>query len=459
MDGSKDIRSDCEEQHQPEDSANGSFFKKYTLLTPEHSESVDQPIFKKYVPVRVDSNEYETDQSTLEDTTLYDSSKNNEHFKQPAPQRSSLLLWTSVAVAALVLAGLFVFYGLLRTHQPDQVEADRSSPEQTSVDGTNSLSGGAGLQTPEQSDSPLPFTAEERPENVVAAGARRNGISHPKILLNVMLARAREFEDRGVLTLAEQEYRAAASNFPQDKLSQLGLQRVQNLLLEKQKNEKSTVSRETGLREFRMSDFAAAERNLAAAVEAGRSDTATLYALGMSHLKLGSFTQAQKALEQCMVRDPNYAPALVGLAEVNAAIGKNREALPLLQKALELGGGAEFTPSRIKEMIVRLSPGQSTAAESASPQPAVQRSQPTFYANAVHVHDLLLSSCKGELSILNSVVHFNASTPSHSFHFLLSAVRGAHVKGRELRFNANGSFYRFNLSGRSPQDFLDALGR
>jgi tetratricopeptide (TPR) repeat protein len=274
-----------------------------------------------------------------------------------------------------------------------------------------------------------------------------------------MLARARGYEDRGMLVRAEEEYRAAVNNFPEDKLSQVGLKRVQTVLSQKQLNEMSAVSRETGLKEFRMSDFAGAERNLSAAVDAGRSDTATLYALGMSYLKLGSFTQAQRTLESCRAGNPDYAPALVGLAQVNAATGRQREALPLLQRALELGGGAEFTPAKIKEMMVRLSPEQSTPIDSKSAQPAVQRSQPTFYAHAIHVHDLVLSSCKGELSIVNAVVHFNASNPDHSIHVLRSEVTGANVKGKELQFSANGKFYRFNLNGRSPQDFLDALGR
>jgi tetratricopeptide (TPR) repeat protein len=456
MDGSKDIRSDSVEPYTSEDCDDGSFFKKYTLLTPQDGESVDQPIFKRYVPLRIDSNEYAIDRPTPEDSNSFSTPTNVKPIKQHLPQASSFLFWSAIALAVLILAGFYVF---LRTSQPvQQAEAEQRPSSETSADGGNSVAESAGVQIPLDSDSQAAMSSEPISENT-PAGAHRLPTRSPDLLLNIMLARAREFEDRGMLVKAEEEYRAAIGNFPQDTLSQTGLKRVQALISEKQKSEMSTVSRETGLREFRMSDFAAAERNLSAAVNAGRSDTATLYALGMSYLKLGSFTEAQKALEQCTVSNPDYAPALVGLAQVNAATGRKKEALPLLQRALDLGGGAEFTPAKIKEMIVRLSPEQPTVMNSEAIQPAVQRSQPTFYTNATHVHDLILSSCKGELFVLNSVVHFKASNPSHSFHVLLSEVTGAQVQGKELQFNANGKFYRFNLNGRSPRDFLDTLVR
>jgi len=454
MDGSKDLRPDGEEKCELEDADNGSFFKKYTLLTPQDGESVDQPIFKRYVPLRIDSNEYAIDRPAPEDSNSF-KTPNNKLIKQHLLQASPYLLWSAVAIAVLIIAGLYMF---LRASQPGDQAEQRPASEASA----NSVNSGAenGLHMPQEADSQSPASGEESAEVMSASpGPNRATIRPQDLLLNIMLARAREFEDRGMLVKAEEEYRAAASNFPRDKLSQAGLERVQTVISEKQKSEMSTVSRETGLREFRMLDFAAAERNLSAAVNAGRSDTATLYALGMSYLKLGSFTQAQKALEQCTVSNPDYAPALVGLAQVNAATGRKKEALPLLQRALDLGGGAEFTPAKIKEMIFRLSPEQPTAIDSEAIQPAVQRSQPTFYANATHVHDLILSSCKGELFISNSVVHFNSPNQNHSFHVLLSEVTGAHVKGKELQFNANGKFYRFNLNGRSPRDFLDALVR
>ena len=451
MDGSKETHSDQVEPRTSEDNDESSFFKKYTLVSPQEGELVDGHVFKKYVPIRESTPEQHSDQSALGASNL------KAPVNQPSWPRKTLLLWASVVVAALLLAGWICFYELLRTEQP---QANQLPSTQTSTDGGDSASANAGLQIPEESSSQSDESLEEKPENSSSpAGLARLQVPLPGILLNVMLARARGYEDRGMLARAEEEYRAAAKNFPEDKLSQVGLKRVQTVLSQKQLNEMSTVSRETGLKEFRMSDFAGAERNLSAAVDAGRSDTATLYALGMSYLKLGSFTQAQRTLESCRAGNPDYAPALVGLAQVNAATGRQQEALPLLQRALELGGGAEFTPAKIKEMMVRLSPEQSTPIDSKSAQPAVQRSQPTFYAHAIHEHDLVLSSCKGELSIVNAVVHFNASNPDHSFHVLGSEVTGANVKGKELQFSANGKFYRFNLNGRSPQDFLDALGR
>jgi len=458
MDGSKDVPLDTEEPLRKEDTDNGSFFKKYTLLTPQDGESVDSPLLKRYVPridsdelARIDINEY-----AIEDSNALATPAHREPLKQRLPQASSFILWSAVAVALLILAG---FYAFLRTSQPGQQAEREPPPSSEALSDSGARVTDNAVQIPRETDSQSALSSDQTSENGSAlAGTHRMPTPSRDLLLNIMMARAQEFEDRGMLVRAEAEYRSAVTSFPQDKPSQFGLKRVQTLLNEKQKSEMSMVSRETGLREFRMSDFAAAERNLAAAVNAGRSDIATLYALGMSYLKLGSFTQAQQALEQCTVSNPDYAPALVGLAQVNAANGRKQEALPLLKRALDLGGGAEFTPAKIREMILRLSPEQPTA-DPMTAQPAVQRSPPTFYANAIHSHDLILSSCKGELFITNSVVHFNASNPSHSFQVLVSEVTGAHMKGRELQFNANGKFYRFNLSGRSPQDFLDALVR
>ena len=456
MDGSKEIHSDQVEPRRSEDNDENSFFKKYTLVSPQEGELVDGHVFKKYVPIRKSTPEQHGDRSELEHKNPFSARNIKAFVKQRSWPGTSLLLWASVVVAALLLAGWIVFYEL-RTEQP---QANPLPSTQTSTDGGDSPSANAGSQIPGEANSQSDESLEDKPENSSSpAGLARLQVPSPGILLNVMLARARGYEDRGMLVRAEEEYRAAVNNFPEDTLSQVGLKRVQTVLSQKQLNEMSTVRRETGLKEFRMSDFAAAERNLSAAVDAGRSDTATLYALGMSYLKLGSFTQAQRTLESCRSGNPDYAPALVGLAQVNAATGRQQEALPLLQRALELGGGAEFTPAKIKEMMVRLSPEQSTPIDSKSAQPAVQRSQPSFYAHAIHGHDLVLSSCKGELSIVNAVVHFNASNPDHSFHVLRSEVTGANVKGKELQFSANGKFYRFNLNGRSPQDFLDALGR
>ena len=458
MDGTEDIRSDQVEPRKSEDNNDSSFFKKYTLVSPEEGELVDGHIFKKYVPIRESTNEQHSDQAHLKDENPFDVTNLNVPVRQRSWQGTTLLLWSSVVLAALVLAAWVIFFEVLRKEQPQANSLASTSP---STDGEDKVSARTESQLTDEPNPQSNVSVEEKPENILATnGLHRMAVPSSGILLNAMLSRAREYEDRGMLGRAEEEYRTAVSSFPDDKLSQVGLKRVQTVLSQKQKNEMSTVSRETGLKEFRMSDFAAAERNLSAAVDAGRSDTATLYALGMSYLKLGSFTQAQRALESCRAGNPDYAPALVGLAQVNAATGRQQEALPLLQRALELGGGAEFTPAKIKEMIFRLSPEQQSSIDSNSaPQPAVQRSQPTFYSNAIHVHDLVLSSCRGELSIVNSVVHFNASNPGHSFHVLRSEVTGANVKGKELQFSTNGKFYRFNLNGRPPQDFLDALSR
>src|SRR5262245_16751381 len=199
MDSSKDIRSDEVEPGRSEDNDDGSFFKKYTLVSPQEGELIDGHVFKKYVPIR-------------------------ENIKAPVKQRSwpgTTLLWASVVVAALLLTGWIVFYELLRREQP---QANQPPSTQTSNDGGDSASANAGLQTPEDANSQSDESLGEKAESSsTPAGFHRLQVPSAGILLNVMLSRAREYEDRGMLVRAEEEYRAAVNSFPQDKLSQVGL--------------------------------------------------------------------------------------------------------------------------------------------------------------------------------------------------------------------------------------------
>ncbi len=461
MDGSKNIRSDSTEPQKKESTNRGGFFKKYTVLMPHEHSTASEPIFKKYVPPRIDSSENSTDQPSAEESHLLSVSDPVEAISKGTGRRTPRHVWWGVATATLFLMGWTILNVLLHIQEPPTQQSEANKPPlagETSSDvGTDSS---ALTKSPpfRSFDSASAESLDEKSEHTLNPARSRNvSISSTELLHSIMLARAREFEDRGMLGRAEEEYRAVASSFPHDTFSQFGLSRVQAVLSAKRQSEVSRVSRELGLKEFRMSDFAGAERDLAAAVNAGRTDTATLYALGMSYFKLGYYDKAKTTLDHCITASPDYAPALVGLAEASAATGRENEALPLLNRALELGGGAEFTPAKIRDMIFRLAPEQTVPSPSVLSLPPRQRSQPAFFARAVHGHDFPLTWCKGDLEIINSVVHFNASNPSHSFHVLSSEVTGAHIIRDELHFSVNGKDYRFTLKGRSPRDFLDAL--
>src|SRR5215831_3877098 len=114
MDGSKDSRSDKLEPGRPEDNDDGSFFKKYTLVGPQEGELIDGHIFKKYVPIRESTNDQHSDQSKLGKKKLFDFSNLKPQGKQASWPGKTLLLWASVVVAGLLLAGWIVFYELLR---------------------------------------------------------------------------------------------------------------------------------------------------------------------------------------------------------------------------------------------------------------------------------------------------------------------------------------------------------
>lgn len=181
----------------------------------------------------------------------------------------------------------------------------------------------------------------------------------PSLAREQMLARARTYEDRGMLTQAELYYRAVLHNFPGDEPSRFAINRLQSRLTAQRNQESSRASRDAGLRAFRSGNYSSAITNLTAALNAGRGDTVVLYSLGTSQWKLGRNREAQAAFERCLVSNPNYAPAMVGLAQVKAAEGKRSDAIALLHRALQLGGGAEFSPERIREMISRYQPRSS----------------------------------------------------------------------------------------------------
>ena len=180
--------------------------------------------------------------------------------------------------------------------------------------------------------------------------------AQPSLVREQMLARARAYEDRGMVAQAELQYRAVLHNFPGDETSRVAISRLQSRLAAERNQENSRANRDAGLRAFRSGNYSSAVASLTTAVNDGRGDTVVLYSLGMSQWKLGRNREAQTAFERCLVANPSYAPAVVGLAQVKAAEGKRSEAVELLHRALQLGGGAEFSPERIREMISRYQP-------------------------------------------------------------------------------------------------------
>jgi tetratricopeptide (TPR) repeat protein len=456
---SNDIQSQSTEPQEEQHATSGGFFKKYSVVTPNESGPSSDPIFKKYVPP---GNGHGND---ADQPSAGEFGPSVSGSAEPATRwskgRVPVLVWWGVASVLVILAGWFIVNVVLNIQNRGRQQTDFNNQPSA---GDASPDVGANVHPGETALGSLSSTLvdssdDDEKEPSKSARSRRLAVSSTNSLYNVMMGRAREFEDRGMLSRAEEEYQAVAISFPGDTLSQAGLGRVQRVLSSRRETERSRVNRETGLRNFRMSDYARAERELSAAVNAGRVDTATLYALGMSYLKLGDYAKAERVLDRCIAETPDYTPALVGLAEASAATGRRDKALPLFQRALELGGGAEFTPAKITDMISNLEPERAAPSPSALSLPTPERSQPTFIARVVHSHDFLLASCKGDLEIVNSVVHYNGSNPGHSFHVLASEVIGAHIVGNALHFKVGGKPYRFTLKGRPARDFLDALAR
>lgn len=172
-----------------------------------------------------------------------------------------------------------------------------------------------------------------------------------------LLRRARFLEETGNLDRAENQYRYILDRFPNEREGRLGLRRVEarkSQARREQTLKASRANREIGLSSFRSGNYVDAATRLNQAVNAGLRDTSVLYALGSSYLKLNRISEARAAFERCLAGNPNYAPALVGLARTHIAVGRRDQAVALLRRALELGGGAEYSPGRIREMISSL---------------------------------------------------------------------------------------------------------
>jgi tetratricopeptide (TPR) repeat protein len=273
-----------------------------------------------------------------------------------------------------------------------------------------------------------------------------SGTSTPS--LASLLASARDFKERGMLQQAEQTYRNILREFPSDLSSEAEIDRMEQDRSMQQQAERARTSREAGLTKFRRGDYAGAQVDLVEAVNAGRTDTAVLYSLGMSYLKLKSYPQALATLNRCLNSTPDYPPALVGLALVQESMGNKEHALSLLNRALVLGGGAEFSTSKIKDMIANL-----------NLEPSAPPKQPrTFSAFAVHRHSFLSGGCRGKLTVSGSVVEFQSDHPSHSFRLPSANLFPVKSSENEFRLYVNGTQYKFILEGKSVSALLTALG-
>lgn len=413
-------------RQSPETEAGNIFFRKYVLAQNEHARESDE--------------EAEPDRAVLATEAEYSAPGEYKHTNKPVPAFSRLKLLS-------VLTGVAILIGILYASNRNSLPSAESVPPPLQ-------------NTPAQLDDGQPGEAQSGVlSNIATTPLRRgrartaqpqqsNNPSFRQLSLTGLLARAQTLEEMGSMGEAAKVYQNILNEFPDERLSRTALDRIQSAFSARQKEEKVRAARESGLRKFRNGDYPGAETDLAVAVNAGRSDTATLYALGMSHLKLGNHSRALASLNDCIAASPDYAPALVGLAQVRLAAGDKPEALSLLDRALQLGGGAEFTPVKIREMISSLDPK--------APAPP-KRQRGYFFAYAVHRHSLPIVWCRGELRMNDSVIEFKSNKPSHSFR--VSSIESVKTgqSDDELILDVNGVSYRFILKGKTARDFLSAL--
>jgi len=433
----------------PLDTKTSRFFTRYSPRVGEESGTNAQVFFNKYLTPCEETPIVTREQSEF---TEHDSQVNpvdtQPHNRSKPVRRALKFVWPLLLLVAMALGIMQAEHSRDAGRGPTITEKPSQPPDpdhKTTPEADSRV----------EADPPVlsrskPFYTDSLSNVAITSPTHQRGFSTALPMPGTMLRRAREFEDRGMLEQAEQEYSAILERFPDDRPSILGLSRVQSIVSKQRASEIARQNRETGLKTFRWGDYAAAAMYLSAAVDAGHADTATLYSLGMSYLKLGRPSDARTVLDRCVAARPDYAPALVGLAEVEKDRGSKDEAVLLLKRALELGGGAEFTPVRIMEMISALAP----EAKSIPNHP-----QQVLTVAAVHRHGFPFSGCRGRLIIDGSVIRFNSDNPSHSFSVSRTAVAAARASGSQLTVDVNGKPYTLTLRGGSALDFLNAMTR
>ncbi len=308
------------------------------------------------------------EQLSLEVRALPARVQSNKLERKPerVPEGAAVIVMTVLAIVVVVALAVWLF---TRSSNPvsdsmpiaaEQTAAEDVADRAAQTSDVRSDNNGAATRTDQSIGAePPPDATSKRERNSRSEQANRESlapVAAPSVMREQMLARARSYEDRGMLAQAELQYRAVLHNFPGDATSRFALNRIEARRSAALREQGARTSRDEGLRAFRSGNYSAAVSNLTAALNAGRGDTIVLYSLGMAQWKLGRSREAQTAFERCLVTNPNYAPAMVGLAQVKAAEGKRAEAVALLNRALQLGGGAEFSPERIREMIARYTP-------------------------------------------------------------------------------------------------------
>ncbi|HJQ71602.1 MAG TPA: response regulator [Blastocatellia bacterium] len=331
------------------------FFKPYkppAKLTPEQLS-----LEVRALPARVESNKL-------------------ERKTERAPEGAAVILMTALAIVIAVALAVWLLtrqgdtdpQNLSAAQQAAAVESEPAASDQPAPSNNEIAEARAAAPVGSIDGKPqAERAAVEPPPNAVTKRERSSSVEEDdresfapapstSLMREQMLLRARSYEDRGMLAQAELQYRAVLHNFPGDSTARFALSRIEAQRAAAIREQDARTSRETGLRAFRSGNYSEAVMNLTAAMNAGRGDTIVLYSLGMAQWKLGRNREAQSTFERCLVSNPNYAPAMVGLAQVKAAEGKRAEAVALLNRALQLGGGAEFSPDRIREMIARYTP-------------------------------------------------------------------------------------------------------
>lgn len=423
-----------------------AFFMKYSPGDEEEPEPNANRFFTRYLPPRETT---EIDDQALSEvpeceTQTVPVDLQAEHGSTVTRRVNPV--WPALMLVALITLMLGIWQVAGSRYARSNPSITDSSPS-VRADPDPPITRGADNHTDE---SILSFANSSFAASLIKSEHRSNSIRPLSSTLpgpEAMLLRAREFEDRGMLERAEQEYLAILARFPNHQASTQGLNRVLSSLSRQQTAETARRNRETGLRMFRSGDYSPAAMYLSASVEDGCSDTATLYSLGMSYLKLGRHSEAGKVLDRCVAAKPDYAPALVGLAEVERARGSIDRAVLLLRRARELGGGAEFTPVRITEMISALEP--ETKTKQIQPKPILQ-------VTAVHQH--AFSRCRGRLTISDSEILFTSDKPSHSFRVSGDAFKNARASGSQLTLLVGGKVCTLTLEGTTAVDFLKTMG-
>lgn len=274
----------------------------------------------------------------------------------------------------------------------------------------------------------------------------RNNPAGQRLRQRVKEALNREAEAEQDLKIAIAKFEQLARLFPEDKRVSARLKALRDQAAQQAvATNDPRKRRETGVQKYSAGDYNGAAADLEVAVKSGIRDSETLFYLASANWKRGQTASAINYFHQVLDQNPNHVPALVSLAQIAENRDDNSMALTYYERALRVGGSAEYSRAFLEKRIDALK-GE-TAPKEKTLEP--------FSANVTHEH--LFGSCSGRLSVSQQGVTFSTNETDHGFVVPLNGVTEIQSSGAEkVSLKVLGKKYNFKFPARNGDRFKQA---